>query len=814
MKILSKFSYFAITILLLNANIVQSQNEPPFSFKPLGSNSNITLEFLDEFITSQMEENHISGLAVSVVVGDSIVYTIEQGLANREDNIEVADSTLFLTYSVSKMFTGLSLMQQYDKGLFGLDDDVDDYLPFDVVHPQYPNVPITFRMLMTHSAGIDEPWSLTSSLMTQGYDTQISLQYFMKNFFTPGGEYYSTSHFSNFEPGTQFIYSNVGATLAGYLTEVISGVPFNQYCKDSLLIPMGMDNSSFLLADINIDNLARPYEYNGPSYIPLGHISNATLPAGFLRTSNKQMANFVKTLVNKGNFEGTQIISESTYDTITSSQIFPNQHIGLFMGFDPAFEVWGHSGGLSGLKTLVYYHKEEKWGFNLLTNGDADNVEFYNIVYMLAQYAREFSALSLSMLSIDDDNNNEIIEPNEEVDLVMGFRNSFQRILENGKVVLECTDENIIIVDSVFTIPLLNPDEITTNENSPFKIITSDFSGFHETILELHYYEGDIWIGKEQYPIYLGYTPVLLVDDEEHPLRNLSKSMNYYIETLNTLDTSYIFRNSTLSSVNQNFINQFHKVIWFTGLSSENSNILPEEEQTILSQYLDQGGQLFLSSQNAGDFCGNTSFFTDYLKVSHVEDTWSGALAVTGEDNDTICGGLQFYISGGNGNSSSLSPSVIEAVNEGVPIFKYGNTNNLCGVRYVDGYKTVFISFGIEAINNADDRKEILGRTLAWFDDITVGLPEKQLSPDFTKNLNIFPNPTSGSLNIQFPLNTEGLVTIYITNSVGKLILKKDINASLTDLYCFDNLKLSPGVYFVNLFTRKNSYFQKLLFRF
>ena len=140
MKILSKLSYLVITILVINANIVQSQNEPPFSIKPLGSNSNITLEFLEEFINSRMEENHISGLAISIVVGDSVVWSKEEGLANRETGMTVTDSTLFLTYSVSKMFTGLSLMQQYDKGLFDLDDNINDYLPFEIVHPQFPDL--------------------------------------------------------------------------------------------------------------------------------------------------------------------------------------------------------------------------------------------------------------------------------------------------------------------------------------------------------------------------------------------------------------------------------------------------------------------------------------------------------------------------------------------------------------------------------------------------------------------------------------------------------------------------------------------------
>ena len=315
----------------------------------------------------------------------------------------------------------------------------------------------------------------------------------------------------------------------------------------------------------------------------------------------------------------------------------------------------------------------------------------------------------------------------------------------------------------------------------------------------------------EQYPIYTEHPTVLLIDDEESPMRNRSQSLTYYKDAMDSLGVSYYFRNLTLSPINQNFINQFQKVIWFTGISNHNSNILPDDEQIILMQYLDQGGQLLLSSQNAGDYCGNTAFFTDYLKVNHIDDTWSGSTLVKGEENDTISNGLLFFISGGDGNNSSFSPSVIEAVGEGVPILKYSNTSNFCGVRCAEDYKTVFISFGLEAINNFDSRKELLNRTLTWFDDISTGLIENQMSSVFSNNLHIFPNPANEHFIIKLLPNTEGFVKINITDLSGKLLREKRINASVIDMYYWDNFNLQPGMYLVNLYTKNHCYSQKLL---
>lgn len=814
MKTYTRLFYLCFALIVFLGNLAISQNVPPSSIKPLGSNSNITLEFIDQFIENQMELNHISGMAASVIVGDKVVWTKEAGLANRETGMEVTDSTLFLTYSVSKMFTGLSLMQQYDKGLFELDDNINDYLPFDVVHPQYPETPITFRMLMTHTAGVSEPGSLITSVMVEGYDYPGTLHDFIESFFVPGGEFYSESHFSSYEPGTQFFYSNVGATLAGYLTECISGIPFNDYCKDSLLIPMGMDNSSYLLADINMDNLAVQYEHNGSNYIPQGHISNAALPAGFLRTSNKQMANFVKTLVNDGNFEGTQIIEESTLDTMTSGHIFPNQNIGLLFGYDHNFDVWGHTGGLSveEIKTMAFYHKEEQWGVSLLTNGGDD---IYGIAYLLMQYAREFSALSLSSFTVDDENGNELLETDEESDLHVSFRCAMQQPITNAKVILRCNHENITVIDSIFTVPTINPDQIISNEGNPFKILVNTVDEPEEIVIEFIYFQDNELIGKEQYPIYTGHPTILLIDDEEHIQRNISKSITYYRDAFESLNIDFYFRNLKLSPISDSFINQFASVIWFTGIKNGSSNILPQQAQNLLIQYLDQGGNLFLSSQHASSFCGNTNLFNNYLKVNHLENSWPGPKYVKGVENDTISDGLEFYITGGDGNNSAYSPSVIEPTGDASAIFNYASTNNCSGVRNAEeDYKTVYLSFGIEAVDNAEDRKEILNRSLNWFGDMTVGFPDTNYQPESQDIFQIYPNPTNGKLNIQLFENVEEIIKINITDLAGKQYFSRKVNPGNQKFISIEDLNIPAGIYLINIKTNLEYYSQKLIFGF
>ena len=800
-----------LTGFLLSSQVQSQPNgNLHHGIKPLGSNSNITLAFLDDFISSQMESKHISGLSASVVAGNKTIWSKSFGLANRETGMEVTDSTLFVMLSVSKMFTGLTLMQLYEKGLFGLDDNINNYLPFEVHHPNYPEKVITFRMILTHSSGICEPFSFVDNLMVFGYDCPESLHDFLDGFFTPGGTYYSTSYFSNYEPGTQFCYSNVGATLAGYLAEIISGIAFNELCKDSLLTPMGMPNSSFLLADIDTNNLARAYDYIGNNYYPYGHISNPTLPAGFLRTNNRQMTNYLKTIINDGEFNGQQIIQPVTLDTMISDHFDPTLNVGLLFAYDHNFQTWGHSGGYRGTKTGVFFHREENWGVSLLTNGDGD---WWDILYLLEQYAREFTALSLTKFEIEDDNENQLLESGEEANLIVGFRNALQHQIEDAKVILRSNNENIAVIDSIFSISAINPDEVINNQTNPFKILVDGDGSYQEVILDFIYLNGDVCIGMEQFPVYIGQPEVLLIDDEEHCQRNYSKSIKYYKEVLDETGDEYYFRNLTLSPIELDFINQFQKVIWFTGVAGCANNMMPEWEQQILMQYLDQGGNLLLSSQNAGDCCGNTTFFSDYLKTNHLQDTYQGALIVEGTENDTIGDDLLFYLNGGDGNNANFSASVIEEVNGGIPVFNYYGTANICGMRFHENYKSLFLPWGIEGLSTDAQRTEILSRALLWFDNQTVGIKE----PTVTQNqpaILAYPNPCSDYLTIALPdYSSDGFGIFEIRDIFGNLQFTKTIDLTSEISIPLKDLDLPAGSYVIHLIAKKINYSEIVLIR-
>src|SRR3989337_3129245 len=118
----------------------------------------------DGLIIAAMNEHALAGLAVGIIHDGALVYAKGFGLADAKEQRPVTPDTVFRIGSISKTFTAIGLMQLWEQGKFQLDDQVNEYLrAFKVQHrdPQAP--PVTFRHLLTHTAGIGE-WRHISDL--------------------------------------------------------------------------------------------------------------------------------------------------------------------------------------------------------------------------------------------------------------------------------------------------------------------------------------------------------------------------------------------------------------------------------------------------------------------------------------------------------------------------------------------------------------------------------------------------------------------------------------------------------------------------
>ena len=325
------------------------------------------LDALDTSIREVMKDQHIPGVAACAVKDGEVVWMETYGYADLDQNISVTSDTIFMLGSLSKIVTGIAFMQLFESGLIDLDDDINDYLAFNVSHPDYPDTAITPRMLLSHVSGLHDNWVVLGPLEISGMDTPLSLEEFTQGYLTETGIYYQTSNFNDAEPGTEYDYTNVGATLIAYLVEVISNTTFEEYCQQNIFLPLGMNETSWFLENLDTNMMAIPYLYSGSGFTPYGHYSSAVYPCGFMRTSVRQQAQLLAALMAGGTIGNTTILNNSTLQMMMTHH-YPSltSDYGLF--FQHASVLWGHGGSGPGVTTRMFFYPEVKEGVIVMLN--------------------------------------------------------------------------------------------------------------------------------------------------------------------------------------------------------------------------------------------------------------------------------------------------------------------------------------------------------------------------------------------------------------------------------------------------------------
>ena len=335
-------------------------------------------------LAPQLRTLDVPGLGAAIVKHGRIVCVAVAGLADIGQNRPVTPDTLFLIASVSKTITVTAVMQLREQRKFGLDDDVNQYLPFRVVVPAAPKSAITFRQLLTHTSSIADntkyincPGSCAygtslGDLVTKGADSPISLAEMTRGYLTPGGAYYdSKANFKSAAPGTVADYSNMGTVLAGYLVESITGVPFDRYCREQIFTPLGMNATSWRLDGIDRSILAMAYDKSSSRYVPYGHYGEPDYPDGMVRTSVKELGYFLISYIQGGQYDGHRILKAKTVREILKPQSALDRSQGLIwmMQDVEGRRVWGHDGSDNGAGTQMWFDPARSEGVIVMTNG-------------------------------------------------------------------------------------------------------------------------------------------------------------------------------------------------------------------------------------------------------------------------------------------------------------------------------------------------------------------------------------------------------------------------------------------------------------
>ncbi len=110
----------------------------------------------DSDLIQVMKSSNVPGAAILLIRDGQIKFTKEYGLADPDTSRAVTPDTLFTIASISKTVTATALMTLWQDEKFNIDHPINQYLPFEIRNPNFPDTSITFRMLLSHTSTIQD----------------------------------------------------------------------------------------------------------------------------------------------------------------------------------------------------------------------------------------------------------------------------------------------------------------------------------------------------------------------------------------------------------------------------------------------------------------------------------------------------------------------------------------------------------------------------------------------------------------------------------------------------------------------------------
>ncbi len=332
-------------------------------------------ELAEQAFKEITERNQTVGLAVVAVKDGEIVYRNAFGLKDLENQIPLADTTLFRIASISKSFTATGISQLVEQGKLSLDDDAAKLLGFDLRNPKYPDTPITVRMLLSHSSSLSD---------ANGY--------FSLNAANPDSSSTWQSAWNDYAPGSKYEYCNLGYNSLGAILERVSGERFDKYVVNHILQPLDLYGGYEVLS-LDTTQFAKIYEYNRAdssfrhrpeayatraeeiANYNFGHSTPVFSPTGGLKISPVGLAKVMMMHMNGGSLGDVKII-EPESSAAMQSQVIPtddDSHYGFAIETTDKLldghTMIGHTGGAYGVFTSMFWDKDRQFGFVVMTNG-------------------------------------------------------------------------------------------------------------------------------------------------------------------------------------------------------------------------------------------------------------------------------------------------------------------------------------------------------------------------------------------------------------------------------------------------------------
>ncbi|HVN46560.1 MAG TPA: serine hydrolase domain-containing protein [Steroidobacteraceae bacterium] len=310
---------------------------------------------IDDFVRTQLESQKVPGIAVLVMQNGNVVKQQGYGYANLELRVPVTADTLFQSGSTGKMFTAAGILLLVQEGKLRLDDRLAMY---------YPDAPaawhkVSIRQLLTHTSGIKDYGEYNSGDLDYRKD------------YTDGELLAAMQKLPlEFEPGTQWSYSNSGYLILGLLLTKLAGKDYSEFLAERIFRPLGMQTAQLISERRITPNRAAGYELDDHGEL----VNQDWVAPGLNRTadgslyfSTRDLAAWEKALEARSFMSAESFNAWWTAVHLAGGARFP-YGFGWFLSEQRGEPVLQHGGAWQGFRAAIVRYPQQQLAVMVLAN--------------------------------------------------------------------------------------------------------------------------------------------------------------------------------------------------------------------------------------------------------------------------------------------------------------------------------------------------------------------------------------------------------------------------------------------------------------
>lgn len=305
-------------------------------------------ETLSEQLDTLVADGVMPGSITYIIENGKIAYHHINGYQDLNSNTPLQDNTLFRLYSMSKPITSVAIMRLQEAGKLSVDDPVEKYIPafkdvqvyvsgpLENMLTEPPKRPMTIGDLLAHKSGITYHFTGTTVVHEYYRKYGVKRDTPVGSLPTDGAPAKNLAQLTErlakapllHQPGERFTYS-YSTTLLGRIIELVTGESLDQYLKDEVFTPLGMDNTLFFVMGNDLDRFVTNYVMTDSGLTEIENRENTDYKdpnrlldgGGALASTADDYLAFATMLANKGTYKGKVFLSKESINTLFAPRI-------------------------------------------------------------------------------------------------------------------------------------------------------------------------------------------------------------------------------------------------------------------------------------------------------------------------------------------------------------------------------------------------------------------------------------------------------------------------------------------------------------